>query len=157
MNVAPANTKELSTVGAESGVSLKSLRVESILNMQMSQPNQPHSSKPQENNSMDRHRFHNITNDALKDKVQSQNPKEQGQDKFKIPTEMQRPLQSTQKRSAIKQTVLRSNTGFAENIIREELQVLRSLPNNACNCNRAINKHRKDKKVQISEQNNMPP
>lgn len=42
--------------------------------------------------------------------------------------------------------------GFAENIIREELQVLQSLPNNACNCNRAINRHRKDKKAPSSEQ-----
>ena len=41
--------------------------------------------------------------------------------------------------------------GFAENIIREELQVLRSLPNNACNCNRAINKQRKDRKAQDSD------
>lgn len=47
---------------------------------------------------------------------------------------------------------LRSNFGLADNMMREEIQVLQSLPKNACNCNRAINKNRREKRMHTSEQ-----
>ena len=86
MNVAPANSKELSSVGAESGLSLKSLRVESLI--QMPQPNQQRRSKPQESSSMERHRFYRAANESLKDKAQSQHLQDFSHDKVKMPTEM---------------------------------------------------------------------
>jgi hypothetical protein len=88
MNVAPMNNKELSTAGAESGVSLKSLRVESIQNIQMPPPNQLRGSKPQANNSMERHRYNNVSSDTLKETAQGQNRADRSHDNSKVPAEM---------------------------------------------------------------------
>ena len=36
---------------------------------------------------------------------------------------------------------------ISENILREEQMVLQSLPYNGCNCNKNLNRNRRDKKV----------
>lgn len=42
-------------------------------------------------------------------------------------------------------------------MMREELQVLRSLPNNACHCNRNINRSRRDKKTSAANTDRSDP
>lgn len=59
MNGPQTINKEMSTAGPESALSLKSLRVDSIQNIQMPPPNKLRGSKPYANHSIERHRFYN--------------------------------------------------------------------------------------------------
>jgi hypothetical protein len=107
MNAAPTSSKELSSLGAESGLSLKSLRVESLI--QMPQPNQQRSSKPQESNSTERHRFFRAANDSSKEKSQGRHQPDFSHDTLKVPIEKMKSLQSAQQRAAIKSNARKNN------------------------------------------------